>query len=336
MIQFLPFLIALSLLALCFLIYPIYISKHSFNVKKIYHLYLPLLAIPFSFFLYSYVSTWDETFLNDDKLPPVDMMVKDLESQLDKNPDDIVGWQLLGQSYIVMGLYAEAINALEEAWDRSPNPSLQLKILYAEAQVLHSPDSIIGFPSQLFNEILSDDPYNEKALWYGGLAALKLGNISLASKRWSSLIEIGVPEAVENILVEQIKLLSSNQDEDIEDLGNTQTDSVLISIHVMLDDSLVDIDIPEDTTLFIFARDKLGGPPIAVIRDDFGSIPGIFYLSDKDLMFPGRSLLDFPELSLTARISFSGNPIANKGDIYGEASYNGNIDNIIQMNQIVE
>ena len=185
MIQFLPFLIALSLLALCFLIYPIYISKHSFNVKKIYHLYLPLLAIPFSFFLYSYVSTWDETFLNDDKLPPVDMMVKDLENQLDENPDDIVGWQLLGQSYIVMGLYAEAINALEEAWDRSPNPSLQLKILYAEAQVLHSPDSIIGFPSQLFNEILSDDPYNEKALWYGGLAALKLGNISLASKRWS-------------------------------------------------------------------------------------------------------------------------------------------------------
>ena len=98
----------------------------------------------------------------------------------------------------------------------------------------------------------------------------------------------------------------------------------------------MDIDIPEAPTLFIFARDKLGGPPIAVIRDEFGSIPGIFYLSDKDLMIPGRSLLDFPELSLTARISFSGYPIANKGDIYGEASYNGNIDNIIQMNQIVE
>ena len=81
---------------------------------------------------------------------------------------------------------------------------------------------------------------------------------------------------------------------------------------------------------------KLNNYRWRMIRDDFGSIPGIFYLSDKDLMIPGRSLLDFPELSLTARISFSGNPIANKGDIYGEASYNGNIDNIIQMNQIVE
>tara|TARA_B100001250_G_scaffold110998_1_gene93741 strand:- start:164 stop:1174 length:1011 start_codon:yes stop_codon:yes gene_type:complete len=336
MSQFFPFLVTLSFLALCFLIYPIYINRSSFNIKKRYPLYIPLLALPFSFFLYFYVSTWDETLLNDDKLPPVDMMVKDLESQLDKNPDDVVGWQLLGQSYIVMGLYSEAIGALEEAWDRSPNPSLQLKMLYAEAQVLYSPDAIVGFPSQIFNEILNDDPYNEKALWYGGLAALKLGNISLASQRWSSLLEIGVPEAVENILVEQINLLNSNQYEGSEDLVNTQTDSVSISIQVMLDDSFVNIDIPQDTPLFIFARDKLGGPPIAVIRDEFGSIPGIFYLSDNDLMIPGRSLLDFPELSLTARISFSGNPIANKGDIYGEASYDDSIDNIIHMNQIVD
>ncbi len=326
----------LLLLALVFLIYPIYINKYLFNTQIRYPFYLPLLVIPFATLLYLYISTWDEVLLIDNNLPPVNEMVVDLESQLADNPDDIVGWQLLGQSYIVMGLYSDAVSALSEAWIRSPSPSLSLKLLYAEAQVLDSPDSITEFPAILFNDVLDDNPLNEKALWYGGLAALRLGDINLASQRWSTLLDIGVPEAVENILVEQIDLLKANSNQDIDELVSADTNSLTLSIEVVFDDSLNHIDIPQDTPLFIFARDKLGGPPIAVIRDEFSSIPSIFYLNDNNLMIPGRSLLDYSELSLTARISLSGNPIATKGDLYGEANFEGDINNVIYIDRIVE
>ena len=74
-------------------------------------------------------------------------------------------------------------------------------------------------------------------------------------------------------------------------------------------------------SLFVFARAPEGGPPLAVIRASATSVPGTFALTDANAMIPGRSLADFDALSLVARISFSGQPIAQSGDLFGELVY---------------
>jgi cytochrome c-type biogenesis protein CcmH len=48
-------------------------------------------------------------------------------------------------------------------------------------------------------------------------------------------------------------------------------------------------------------------------------VPGEFTLSDADSMIPGRSLGNFPELTVVARLSASGQAIEQPGDLYGQA-----------------
>ena len=78
--------------------------------------------------------------------------------------------------------------------------------------------------------------------------------------------------------------------------------------------------------LFLFARAPEGGPPVAVIRETVSAIPGEFSLSDANNMLPGRSLADFDALTVVARISLSGEPTEQAGDLYGEIQYRAGAD----------
>src|SRR5690606_21891790 len=94
-----------------------------------------------------------------------------------------------------------------------------------------------------------------------------------------------------------------------------------IEISVMLGDSVSTDALGADAALFIFARAPGGGPPVAAVRAPASAVPGEFVLSDRDAMLPGRSLADFPELNLVARLSTTGQPLETTGDLYGERVY---------------
>jgi cytochrome c-type biogenesis protein CcmH len=49
-------------------------------------------------------------------------------------------------------------------------------------------------------------------------------------------------------------------------------------------------------------------------------IPGVVTLSDADGMLRGGSMRDFASLTIVARLSKSGQPAAQPGDVYGEAT----------------
>ena len=68
--------------------------------------------------------------------------------------------------------------------------------------------------------------------------------------------------------------------------------------------------------LFVFARaaDERG-PPLAVLRTTAGTWPLEFELDDRNAMMPGRKLSDFTRVILEARISRSGNALAQPGDL---------------------
>jgi cytochrome c-type biogenesis protein CcmH len=74
--------------------------------------------------------------------------------------------------------------------------------------------------------------------------------------------------------------------------------------------------------LFILARDpSAGGPPLAVQRRSSGDLPLQIELSEKDAMIPTRTIATVPKVVVVARLSRSGAPQAQSGDLYGEAAY---------------
>jgi cytochrome c-type biogenesis protein CcmH len=74
--------------------------------------------------------------------------------------------------------------------------------------------------------------------------------------------------------------------------------------------------------LFILARDPAaGGPPLAVQRHSSGDLPLTVELTEHDAMIPARSIATVSKVLVVARLSRSGAPQQQSGDLYGEAEY---------------
>jgi len=84
-----------------------------------------------------------------------------------------------------------------------------------------------------------------------------------------------------------------------------------------------------DVPLFVFAREPGGGgPPLAAKRLTSAALGSEVRLSAADSLIPGRSLIAGQKVSITARISFSGQPLPATGDLYGELTYDVGHDGV--------
>ncbi len=84
-----------------------------------------------------------------------------------------------------------------------------------------------------------------------------------------------------------------------------------------------------DAQLFVFAREPGSqGPPLAAKRLSSSAIGTQIHLSSADSMMPGRALSAGQRVSITARVSFSGQPLPAAGDLYGELTYDVGRDGV--------
>ena len=90
-----------------------------------------------------------------------------------------------------------------------------------------------------------------------------------------------------------------------------------VSGTVRLAPALASKAAPTDT-VFIFAR-PASGPriPLAVLRKQVRDLPAAFRLDDSMAMAPTSKLSDHPQVVVGARISKSGQPAAQPGDLEG-------------------
>ena len=318
----------LGLLACAILLLPLLRAGQLNTSVVVTALSVPLLAAV----LYPQLSTfrWGETPVvdtasgnrtADQDVPAVGEMVDGLQARLVKDPDDVNGWKLLARSYIVLGQYPEARAALEEVWTRTPEPDNELKLAYAEAAALTDQATLGGEAGRLVEEVLESEPMNPRGLWYGGLAARINGRPEVARERWSQLLTLNPPDEIVAVLRQQLSALGGEAPAQAASgaVGPGADSGVSIQVQVSLGDGASS----EAAALFVIARDPGGGPPVAVSRHAASALPGSFTLSDANAMLAGRSLKDFDQLEVVARLSRTGEPIGQTGDWYGRARYTG-------------
>jgi hypothetical protein len=92
---------------------------------------------------------------------------------------------------------------------------------------------------------------------------------------------------------------------------------VAVSGEVTLDPALAS-RVKTGETIFIIAKSvDSPGPPLAVYRGTVGEWPLRFRLDDSQSMLPGRTLSGAHRVTIEARISAQGQPLAASGDLQG-------------------
>lgn len=263
-----------------------------------------------------------------DELPPVAEMVASLERRLAEEPRDLDGWLMLGRSYVVLQRYADAARAYGQAYDLSGGRDAAVITAYAETLALEDADALEGRAGELFDHALELEPSDPKALWYGGLAAWARGDLAAARDRWTRLRALGPPPAVDELLADRLAEIDQLSGVPAPDVpGDAPSGAAAapaepgVALSIAVDPSLRG-RLEAGGTLYVIARaEGAGGPPLAVVRRSAAELPLTLQLTDADAMLPGRRLSDHARLSLTARVSASGEPLPASGDLAGEASW---------------
>jgi cytochrome c-type biogenesis protein CcmH len=268
--------------------------------------------------------------------PDVVAMVAKLEQHLRDDPNDLAGWLMLGRSYTALQRLDAAVSAYERA-HQIDTKSAEAALGLGEALSLRAGGEITPPASQLFEEAITLAPNNPKALLYGGFAAATRGERALARSRWQTLKDMDPPPQIMQMLDTRIAELGP--------VGETGTNAspagtsasaegsaaARVTVNIRIAPSLKSRLKPE-APLFVFAREPGGqGPPLAAKRLTGAAIGTQIQLSAADSMMPGRVLVAGKHVSITARVSFSGQPTPAAGDLYGEVGYDVGRDGALDL-----
>jgi cytochrome c-type biogenesis protein CcmH len=273
---------------------------------------------------------WKETGATVAREQQMDDLLDKLKAKLAENPNDVNGWLLLGRSYGSLGKYALAVDAFQNAYDKSHGENVEAMIGLGEALAMTDEASLRGRAGRLFEDALAQAPNHPKALWYGGIAALQAGDLRKGRDRLQLLLAQNPPVEIRSVLERQIQDLDqqlgeAGQGPSVARAGAEGASAathrsirVAVSIAPKVRDELKGGPLP----LFILARDpSAGGPPLAVQRHSSSDLPLTVELSERDAMIAARTIASVPRVQVVARLSRSGTPQAQSGDYFGEAEY---------------
>ncbi len=258
-------------------------------------------------------------------------MVDKLAERLKKDPSDGEGWAMLARSYSVMERNDEALDAYAHAIAlRQDDPAVLVD--YADALGVKNNHSLAGEPMKLIQQALAIDPANIKGLALAGTDAFVRQDFAQAVKYWSEVERIG---PADNALVQRV-VASLQEARSRAGLPATPVapqatvapqasapgakvgSQASVGGTVSVSPALLSRTSPQDT-VFIFARPANGGRmPLAALRIQVKDLPYRFTLDDSKSMSPSMPLSSSVQVMVAARISKSGDAIAQPGDLTGQ------------------
>jgi cytochrome c-type biogenesis protein CcmH len=273
--------------------------------------------------------------------PEVAAMMAKLEQHLRDDPNDLAGWLMLGRSYTALQRLDDAVAAYDHAHQLAGN-SVEAALGLGEALSLRAGGEVTPPAAQLFEDAIRLEPDNPKALLYGGFAAATRGDRALARSRWQALKDLHPPAQIEQMLDARIAELGAAPTGGGPSSGTNASPSgtsasaegsaaARVTVNIRIAPALKS-RLTSETPLFVFAREPGGqGPPLAAKRLTSAAIGTQIQLSAADSMMPGRVLVSGRRVSITARVSFSGQPTPATGDLYGELGYDVGHDGALDL-----
>jgi len=259
-----------------------------------------------------------------DSLSRIQSSIDELAARLRAQPEDLEGWLLLARSNQGIGRMAESLEAYARAVSLAPEDA-DLMVEYANALGRRQDRRLAGQPTVWIDRALAIAPDNLNALALAGAAALQQGQPERARAYWTRLRDLTPGDSGDRGRVDALLARIDGDTGPAVSAGMSAAAQPVpaaaaaakVSGVVRISPALAD-RVAAGSTLFIFARALEGPPlPIAAVRKAATDWPVPFALDDGASMMQGRSLSAFDAVRLVARVSHSGSPEAQPGDLEG-------------------
>lgn len=299
--------------------------------KVMLSLFLFALTASVTFFLYQLWGAGNEVratqlleFSSQAELTPTEYEELEvrLASAADKNPGNMDWAYLQGRLLESEGRYQEAADAYEGLLAALPPVQTAdraaIMTLMVQARFFANEQKADDELYTTIQQALTMAPNQRKPLGLAGIMAYELGYYQQAIDHWRKLW-VQLPAGMEARTLENgIQRAAEQLEMAGEDVDLSWMVMAKIEVSVSLSDQALAAIQPNDT-VFVLAR-KLDGPPmpLAAQRLVASQLPITVVLDDSMAMVPGMTIGSVDDVTVTARVSRSGQPIAQPGDWQGQ------------------
>jgi cytochrome c-type biogenesis protein CcmH len=262
-------------------------------------------------------------------------MVGRLARRLEKNPDDLDGWLMLGRSYGVIGradpslssYYELAARAYQRANTLAEGRNFEALMGLAQTLVLSGRSDLDGQAGRLFEQAMQLEGATVEALVIGALVAKARNELPLAKERFQQvLVRANAPPNVAEMIQRQIdeidalSAMAAGAPGTAESSGAAvpavQGKTVSIALRITLSPAVAG-KAAAGAPLFVVARVPGQRQPVAVRRID-AKFPLEVDLLSSDGMGGGNAAFTAgQELDVEARVANTGGAISRSGDPFG-------------------
>ncbi|WP_424945876.1 c-type cytochrome biogenesis protein CcmI [Candidatus Spongiihabitans sp.] len=264
----------------------------------------------------------------------IDQLLARLEEKLAQDSDNPQGWELAARTYMTLGDYRRAesayakLNALALG-----NPDFLAA--WADAEIMLSGNVYTPAAKDRIGKVLSLNPNHVNALWMASLGAESLGDHGRALVHLNTLLPLVMddPQSVHQIerLIERNRNPGNAPDNINGDAqkrmptdhapknpGNPEKPGKVITVEVMLADNLV-AQTDKDDVVFVFSKALQGAlMPLAASKHRVKDLPIEIEFTENGAMLPGMSIASFDAITVAARVSKTGKPVQQAGDLVSE------------------
>ncbi len=258
----------------------------------------------------------------------MDELFKMAEERLTKEPNDVKGWLLLARAKASVGMFDGAMKAYEKAAALDPKDS-EMWSDYADSAAGMSQGKMDGKPIELINKSLALDGKNIKALLLRGTWEMQKNDLIAAEKSFTLAKSVSEPNSgfaqiADNALGE----ITSRR-------GGTPaaatpspvagtppgaapagtSDAALATVTLQLSaDARKAASSNSAVFLIVRAAGAERGPPLAAKKLAVADAGKPVLLTAADAMIGGAGLKPGADVVLQARLSLTGQPMAQTGD----------------------
>ena len=245
-------------------------------------------------------------------------LVMSYQQEVQQGKGSAATWSALAEVYSRLDRFEEAYQARRKAYLEAPD-QVPYAIAVVQADMARENADLSQYSERLLDRMSGQYPEDPKVLSFIGLAYHASGQLDKARTVFEHLLQIfdeqqtakefpEVVRAIQNMLARMDLPVQKSQ-------GTAQTsESEQLNITVSVSAGVADA-LSGNETLFVFAK-AVTGPkfPLAVVKQAVTTWPVTVVLSEQNRMMAGVDWLDHLPLIISARISKTGEAIAQPGD----------------------